>query len=342
MRIHGFLSFPPRMRHAQALVASGSFALLAACGHATPPASSADAQDTAIAAVDAHGNGSHGQDGPLQPPPPGTLHYTIELSGDLHKTGPGAGEKRDATIRRRIEVTSYMRGVLVNGDLAAANRDHPKGARHEQPRTTTLDALAKQGEACKGDAACMMKVSMKLMADSRAQQELQQAGKQMVAMIGRTVVWSQRAPCKGRAAIDDNDDSAAWREDADQGGMASGLDQRKITVHADATFDCRPALLSDDPAVADHLIADGTQIYFDKQTGAYDIVFAPEQIDADVTVDGKPGEPKKTGTPKIAMSGFEGAAIGKPISGSKKVNVEYENGVPLHAEINWTFTPDKT
>lgn len=333
-----------RQRVPQAIIAALLASGMAGCGPQAAPAAGTEARDIqAIGAPrDAERKNRREADESLQPPPAGTLHYTIELSGDLHKTGPHAGEKRDAMIRRRIEVTSHMQGVLVNGGLDMANPDHPKGNKPAQLPKTVLDDLARQGDACNGNAACMMEISMKLMADPKAQEEIQRVGNQVVAMIGRTVVWSPRAPCAGHATIDDSNDSASWWENADAAGRASGLDRRKTLTHANAPFDCRPNLLSDDPAVVSHLIAAGTLLYFDKQTGTYDIVFAPSRVEAATTVNGQPGQPKQTGTPKIALSGFEGATIGQPISGKKTLDVEYEDGVPLRADINWTFTPDRS
>ena len=226
------------LRGPQALAAAALVAGLAACGHAAPPDPGAEAADATAAGT----WGDMKRNDPLRPPPAGTLHYTVELTGDVHKTGPHAGERRDARIRRRIEVTSRMQGVLVNGDLGAANPDRsnpdrPRDNHPAQPPKTIIDDLSRQAAACKGDSACMMKISMKLAADSKAQEEIQRVGNQQMAMIGRTVVWSRRAPCDGRATIDDSDDSARWGEDVGEGYHETGLDKRKTVARAGTSFD---------------------------------------------------------------------------------------------------------
>lgn len=315
---------------------------LAACGHAdAPPAATAAPDAASVIATSDTPHAAGRRDDPLRVPADGTLHYTVVLTGELHATGKHAGEKRDATIHRKIEITTRMHAVLGNGSLADANADHPKNAKPVERPNTALDDLARQSEACKDDATCMMRISMKLMADKDARKQIEEGGRQASAMIGRVAVYSQRAPCNGRASIDDGDDRATWWEDAGEGYYKTGLDKRKTVAHADAPFDCKPHLFSDDPAVADHLIAEGTLLYLDKRTGEYDITIAPQRVDATITVNGKPSS-ARIGTPKIVLTGFKGAAIDTPISGKQSLDIEKEDGVPLHATITWTFTPDRS
>lgn len=341
MRMHTRLVPGARLAYLMPLAAGALTLLLAACGHSSAPATSGDPDAAQIASSHADGDGSRTRDDALKAPPPGTLHYTITLAGDLHQPGTHPGEKRDATIRRKLDVTTRMQATLTSGALDDIHPERVKDKRQTQPASTPLDGLAKQAEACDGDAACMMKISMKLMADPKAQKAVQDAGNQMAAMIGRTAIWSRRAPCEARIAIEDSDDRATWWEDAGEGYYKTGLNKHQSTTHADDRIDCKPNLLSDDPAVAAHLIADGTQVFFDRQTGDYDITFGPTQLEVAPTVNGKRGKPRNVGTPEIALTGFSGAASGKPFSGSRTVEVKNEDDVPLRADIHWTFTPDK-
>lgn len=317
---------------------------LAACGHSAAPASSAGAAEAnaPITASSSNQEADAKREDPLRVPVDGTLHYTVVLTGDLHTTGKHDGEHRDAIIRRKFDITTRVHAVLGNGPLAVANKDHPKapGAAERQP--TRLDDLARQSEACKGDATCMMKISMQLMADKQAQKEIENAGREMTAMIGRTAVYSQRAPCEGHASIDDSEDRTTWWEDAGEGYYKTGLDKRKTVAQTDAAFDCKPHLFSDDPEVAKHLIADGTVLYLDKQTGEYDITIGPQQVDTTITVDGKPAAARRIGVPQMVLTGFKGDGIDKPLSGSKTIDVAKEDGVPLRAEVTWAFTPDRS
>lgn len=322
------------------VMASALAMTLAACSGSTPPAGQISTTETVFASGETAPAAAQARD-PLWTPPDGTLRYTVVLEGRLHKTGPHPGEKRDAVVRRKFEVTTRMHAVLGNGSLAVTNPDRPKAKPAERP-DTVLDDLARQGEACNGDAACMMKISMKLMADKQARKEIEETGRRAIAMIGRVAVYSQRAPCDGRAGIDDSDDRATWWEDIGEGYHKTGLDQRKTIAHADATFDCRPHLFSDDPEVARQLIADGTLLYLDKQTGEYDLTIPPQSVDASISIDGKPRAARKVGTPKIALTALHGTAAGQPISGSKSLDIKQEDGVPLRAEVTWSFTPDRS
>lgn len=326
-----------------AAIAALCAASLAACGHSGAPASS-DAADTnaMIAASGPDHTADAAREDPLRVPVDGTLHYTVLLTGELHTTGKHEGEHRDAIILRKFDITTRVHAVLGNGPLAEANKDHPKDPKHSERPPTRLDDLAKQGEACNGDATCMMKISMQLMADKKAQKEVEDIGRQMTAMIGRTAVYSQRAPCEGRASIDDSEDRATWWEDAGEGYYKTGLDKRKTLAQADASFDCKPHLFSDDPEVAKHLIAEGTVLYLDKQTGEYDLTVAPQQVEVAPTVNGKPAAARKLGIPKVVLTGFKGDGIDKPLRGSKSVDVATEDGIPLRAEVAWTFTPDRS
>lgn len=312
---------------------------LAGCGHSKPPTGDAAPQNGAAPTQSADASANGHPDDPMWVPPNGTLHYTIALTGALHQTGPHDGEFRNTAIARKLDVTSRMQATVTSGAL---NDLHPdRTTEKPAPRKqTVLDDLAKQADACNGNAACVMKISMQLAANPDAHKQIEAAGREMASMLGRTAVWSRRAPCTARITIEDSDDRATWWDDAGEGYYKTGLAKRKHTVSADEKLDCRPNLLSDDPAVAAHLIADGTRIWFDKVSGDYDITFGPSEVEATPSVDGKPGKPRKIGTPEIALTGFSGAAIGKPIHGSKSVDVKGEDGVPLRAEISWTFTPD--
>ncbi|MGH8190271.1 MAG: hypothetical protein ACREP2_02365 [Rhodanobacteraceae bacterium] len=47
---------------------------------------------------------------------------------------------------------------------------------------------------------------------------------------------------------------------------------------------------------------------------------------------------------RIAMPSLAACALasaGKPFRGNKSVDVKDDSGVPLHAELTWTFTPYK-
>lgn len=85
---------------AQALAVALALAL-AGCGGPPAPGTTGDATTS-------EGHPAAGQDRDdaaedrLRVPVDGTLLYSVALSGELHTTGPHAGEKRDATIRRRI------------------------------------------------------------------------------------------------------------------------------------------------------------------------------------------------------------------------------------------------
>lgn len=337
----------PRLRHRRtallhAAIATLFAASLAACGRSSAPASNASTTDANP--VIASSNPDHTSDAtredPLRVPVDGTLHYTVLLTGELHTTGKHQGEHRDATIRRKFDITTRVHAVLGNGSLAEANKDRPKGPKPAERPTTRLDDLARQGEACNGDATCMMKISMQLMADKKAQKEVEDIGRQMTAMIGRTAVYSQRAPCEGRASIDDGEDRATWWEDVGEGYYKTGLDKRNTLTQAEVPFDCRPHLFSDDPEVARHLIAEGTLLYLDKQTGEYDLTIAPQQVEVAPTVNGKAAAARKLGIPKVVLTGFRGDGVDKPLRGSKSVEVANEDGIPLRAEVAWTFTPD--
>lgn len=333
-----------RARLPQATIAVLLAATLAACGH--PGAPDTDAGTAGVKAAIGAGRPGQGEDAthedPLRVPADGSLHYTVLLTGQLHTTGKHAGEHRDATIRRKFDVTTRMHAVLGNGPLADVNKDHPKDPEPAERPDTRLDDLSRQSEACNGDATCMMKVSMQLMADKQAQKDLEDVGRQMTAMIGRTAVYSQRAPCQAHAGIDDSDDRATWWEDVGEGYHDTGIDKRKTIAQADAALDCKPHLFSDDPELAKHLIAEGTLLYIDKQTGEYDLTIAAQQVDATTTVDGKPVAARKLGIPQLVLTGFRGDGVDKPLGGSKTVDVHAEDGVPLHAEVTWTFTPDRS
>lgn len=211
-----------------------------------------------------------------------------------------------------------------------------------EPSHARLDELNRQQDACGEDAACLMKLSMRMAGDKQLHKEIENAGRHAIAMIGRTAVYSQRAPCEGRASIDDTDERVTWWEDIGEGYHKTGLATRKTAAQADAAFDCKPNLFSDDPEVARHLIAEGTLLYLDKQTGEYDLTIAPQQVQAAVTVDDKPAAPRPLGIPRIALTGMDGAAVDQPLRGRKTVDLPSEDGVPLRADIEWSFTPDRS
>lgn len=323
-----------------ALAALALATSLSSCGHRVAPSGDMDAQDAASAGRIAGGGAGSRTDDPLRRPLNGTLHYTIVVSGGLAGTGPHAGGKRTASVRRRAEVTTGMRAVVSNGPIAANNPNHPAGAEPAGHPKTKLDELARQGQACNGNAACMMKISMKLATDPGVQREAEAAGNAMVAMIGRTAIFGPQGTCRASIVVDDNDDSATFHQEWGEGYHPERLDVRRTTATADATMDCSNADSAMEPAMAQLADPDATRLFLDRQTGEYDITFAPALADAATTADGEPAVPARAGTPRIALTGLTGAAVDKPLHGSRSVELEPENGVPLRAEIEWTFTPD--
>lgn len=314
-------------------------AVLAGCGHPAAPPGDAQAPGRPAAGPLTASGATKGRDDPLRTPVDGTLHYAIALTGDLHETGPHAGEKREAAIRRKVEVTTRMRAMLSNGPLAANNPEHPQRDKPVERPHTTLDDLARQADACNGNAACVMKISMKLANDPKAQKEIEAAGNEMVAMIGRTAILGQQGECKATVSIDDAHAEATFHEEWGEGYHNRGLTERRTTAQANATVDCSRSDAAMAPAMAQLSTPDGTRLFLDKQTGEYDITFAPALADAATTVDGKPGAAARIGTPKIALTGMSGAVIDQSVHGSRTLDLEPENGVPLRAEVTWTFTP---
>lgn len=348
-------SFPPpciSTSPVKALSACVLALLLAACGHANTPAEGKPANATAAtstadassmpatsAPVPSHhdesdeANDGDGHKG-LSKPPPGTLHYTIALTGELHTTGRHKGESRNAVIKRKLEVTSHMQAELTNGRLADANPARPKAEHSMEAANAPMEDLAREMAKCNGDMACITAKNAKRMASPGADQAIQDAGNQVAGAIGRTAVWSRRAPCAGHLAIDDDDDRATWWEDVGEGYHKTGLDKRHSVIHTDGKVDCAATNVIE-------AMAGGTRIFFDTSTGDYDITFGESTLRVTPTVDTKPDTPVQVGSPEIALTGFTGAAAGEPFSGSKSVDVKSDDGVPLHAEINWTFTPDQ-
>lgn len=334
-----------QLRLVARLSATSLFAstLLAACGHADTPAAGENAT-IAIAPAsspvipDDIGEKQH----ELSTPPPGTLHYTIALTGELHSTGKHKGEFHDATIKRKVEVTSRMQAHLANGTLADVSPARPKGKPGAEAASAPIEALAKEMAKCNGDMACIMQKNAQRMTNPQKEQAIRDAGKQILGTIGRVAVWSRQAPCEGRVVADDDDDRATWWEDVGEGYRKTGFDKRHRVIHANDRFDCMPVSPTGSAAAAIEAMAQGTLIYVDTQTGDYDITFGASAIDATPTVNGKPGQPVQVGAPEIALTGFDGAAPGEPFGGSQSVDVKSEDGLPLHAEITWTFTPDKT
>src|SRR5699024_5276950 len=88
--------------------------------------------------------------------------------------------------------------------------------------------------------------------------------------------------------------------------------------------------------------AAGATLFLDTQTGDYDLVFLPIVTTVDATENKRAVAGRKSGSPKIVITGFGGANEGQPIHGSKTVSLQSDDRipVPMTATVSWAFTPE--
>ena len=170
------------------------------------------------------------------------------------------------------------------------------------------------------------------MSDPGRQHAIQSFGEAQVAMIGRTDWWRQDAPCQGHILIDDHQQTTDWFEDIGEGYHVRKLVTSTGAQQADKPLDC---------ATNSSMEAAGATLFFDSQTGNYDITFLPIVTAASATEGKRTMAERKLGTPKLVFTGFTGAAEGQPIRGSKTVQLTSDDRtlVPMTAMVSWTFTP---
>ncbi|MHB1058877.1 MAG: hypothetical protein ACYC0F_13450 [Rhodanobacter sp.] len=251
--------------------------------------------------------------------PDGTLTYRIVLSGHAEARGPDEFHGQ-VKIERQFEATVRMHGSVTTDPDAAAGGSQ-------------MMSLQKAVEACNDDQACMMRAVNAMSSGQR--EALNREAQHTVAALGSDTGWSHIAgtPCRGSASVNDSSSHTGRAVGEGISEMVSNHATR-IGKHG---IDC-----SDDDYT---LITHGGG-------KTYDVQFP--SVEVEVTIDefnpGIPPYQRRVRIPELKLKGLVAARLDGPQGGHKifpvlqtvagPVSYRGMPGVPLKAEVSWTFNPD--
>lgn len=253
--------------------------------------------------------------------PDGTLTYRIVLSG--HAEANGAKQFHgQVKIERQFEATVRMHGSVTSDPNALAGG-------------TQMMSLQKAAEACGDDQACLMRAVNAMSSGQR--QALNREAQHTVDALGSDTGWSHvgNTPCQGSASVDDSSSHTGRAI----GEGISAMDSGHATRVGKSSIDC-----SND---------DGNYTLITHGGGkTYDVQFP--SVEVEVTVDEfnphSPPYKRQVTIPELKLKDLVAARLDGPQGGHKIIPVlqtvtgpvSYVGmpGVPLKAEVSWTFNPD--
>lgn len=253
--------------------------------------------------------------------PDGTLTYRIVLSGHAEANGPGES-RGQVKIERQFEATVRMHGSVTTDPNAAAGGPQ-------------MMSMQKAVEACNDDQACMMRAVNAMSSGQR--QALNREAQHTVDALGSDTAWSHvgNTPCQGSASV--NDSSSHTGRAIGEG--ISVMVSNHATRIGKRSIDCH--------------IEDGDYVLITHGGGkTYDVQFP--SVEVEVTVDEfSPHIPpfkRQVTIPELKLKDLVAARLDGPQGGHKIIPVlqtvtgpvSYVGmpGVPLKAEVSWTFNPD--
>ena len=253
--------------------------------------------------------------------PDGTLTYRIVLSGHAEANGPGES-RGQVKIERQFEATVRMHGSVTNDPNSLAG-----GAQ--------MMSLQKAAEACGDNQACLMRAVNAMSSGQR--QALNREAQHTVDALGSDTGWAHlgNTPCQGSASV--NDSSSHTGRAIGEG--ISAMVSNHATRIGKRSIDCR--IEDDDYALITH---GGGK--------TYDVRFP--SVEVEVTVDefnpSVPPYQRQVRIPELKLEDLVAARLDGPQGGHRIIPVlqtvtgpvSYVGmpGVPLKAEVSWTFNPD--
>lgn len=326
-------STPRTRRHAACLLPALLALALAACGGAAqdddatippiPAAHAGEASDVAAGTAPLDVN---------RHVPGGVFSWRIEIGGQVEKR-PNKADSRArhlARVHRVVEGTARMRGGLGNGDLASVNPElhpqvEPKASPDMQDPAGTLESCGDDDEACRLAAV------MKMASNPEGRAAMQASADDTLARLGRIDFWFAES-CTATVHVDDLDDTTAWVEDYGEGYNDSRWVTTVTKWQGDRQVSCQR-----DPF--DHS-TDATLVYLDTQAHLADLTFGKLEVATDVSVNGKPAQPRTVTIPHLAIAAQPAAPEGLPFHGEATLDIGASRDPPLTARLSWRFEPD--
>lgn len=253
--------------------------------------------------------------------PDGTLTYRIVLSGHAEASGPGEN-RGQVKIERQFEATVRMHGSVTNDPNAMAGG-------------TQMMSLQKAAEACGEDEACMMRAVNAMSSGQR--QALNREAQHTIAALGSDTGWTHqyKTPCRGTASV--NDSSSHTGRAVGEG--ISEMVSNHATRIGKRSIDC--SVEDGDFTLITH---DGGKTY-EVQVPSVEVEVTVNEFSPSI-----PPYKRQITIPELHLKDLVAARLDGPQGGHKifpvlqtvtgPVSYVGMPGVPLKAEVSWTFNPD--